>query len=111
MNISEYPFEMKLAWLCKLCVAVYAFISGYGLYHTCHKLHQNNISEMLLTDYKKVIKHLWGFYLKYWLVFLVFVPIGFVYFGRTFDKKTFFLSLIGESCAYNDEWCLYPDIF
>lgn len=58
--------EIYLGIFAKICVALYAFISGYGLYASMTS-HSSKYS---------VIQHLIKFYQKYWLVFILFIPLG-----------------------------------
>lgn len=89
----------KIAWLCKLCVAIYAFVSGYGITRQL----KGTIS--LIDKYKKIIKYILRFLKRYWIVFFIFVPLGFAL-GKlgSFELKTFILSLMGISKSYNTEW-------
>ena len=59
----------------KLCVAMFVFVSGYGLEASFLKKDLN-----VLTFYKhRFIK----LYMNYWFIWLLFVPIGIFIFGRT----------------------------
>lgn len=96
--------SIKLAWYCKLCVAIFAFLSGYGLFLTASKYENTNILQKIFNDYKYISKHLISFFKKYWIVFIVFIPIRFIFFGCEFDFKEFFWNLVGVDCSYNGEW-------
>lgn len=66
----------------KVCVSVFLFCSGYGL------TSQFSIYEDLSARERGrfVVRRLLKFYLNYWCVFLVFVPISIFVFGRTFRE-------------------------
>lgn len=65
----------QLGVFCKLCVAVFIFVSGYGLAVSTPK-------DIKLKDfYWHRFKKLW---LNYWYIWLIFVPISVFVFGRTF---------------------------
>lgn len=72
-----------LAMLGKVCVAIFLLLSGYGLTIQMKKLVTNSggeirggqICHFLLKRYTK-------FYLNYWVIFLIFVPIGVFCFER-----------------------------
>lgn len=73
-NISFYPFAedrvVFLAVLCKVCVAVFVFITGYGLY-TCYK-QCNDWNNFIKYRYTKLMK-------TYWFIFVIAVllqPLG-----------------------------------
>lgn len=98
--------ELKLAWFFKICVGLYAFVSGYGLYKS-FKLGQKDtcsFGERLLTDYKIILKKLFNLYSVFWLVFIIFVPIGFIFFNKSFEIKEFILGFLGLSNSYNGAW-------
>lgn len=61
--------------LAKVCVAIFVFLSGYGLTvkHFGRKL---NVREFFRHRFVKLYK-------SYWLIWLLFVPIGFVFYDWT----------------------------
>lgn len=73
----------RVAASCKVCVALFVFLSGYGL--------TIQFEKRAFVDWKKKAKHVVcfllhrfaKFYLNYWVIFLLFVPIGVFVFGRT----------------------------
>ena len=97
----------------KLCVAVFVFVSGYGLA-------VSTPAGMKLKDfYWHRFKKL---YLNYWFIWLLFVPIGVFEFGRTFTDAygehvalrgvlDFFglLKMFGVD-SYNPTWWFYSCI-
>lgn len=101
--------EIRLAWFFKICVGIYAFTSGYGLCRLLKEKDQerkdeHNLFALLKEDYKVTIKQLFSFYKQYWLVFVIFVPIGFIFFGIPFDIEEFVLNFIGIKSTYNGAW-------
>lgn len=73
------PYTGVLAWmgvLGKVCVALFLFCSGYGL-----SVNYKPLS--ILDDIKFVIRRLLKFYLNYWIIFLIFVPITIFVFHRS----------------------------
>ena len=86
----EYgPITFKLSLTCKMCVALFVFLSGYGMATQYQKKYANSI-EILLS--KRQILLNWGrfllhrlikFYLNYWIVFFLVVPLGIFVFSRT----------------------------
>lgn len=77
-----------------ICVAVFMLLSGIGLYH---------ISQIY--NFKKwCTKHLFHFICHYWLVFLIFVPVGFFIFERQFIWSEFWKNFFFLSYSYNGEW-------
>ena len=61
---------------CKCCVALFVILSGYGLMVSCGK--ELNLKFFFVKRFTKL-------YLNYWFIWLLFVPVGIFFFGRTFD--------------------------
>ena len=94
-----------IANFCGICVAIYAFITGYGFSEYAKR------KEFVYSgsDFKEicgyVIKHIVGLYKKYWLVFLIFVPLGCL--TKSYEDygiKTIILSLIGLDSSFCGAW-------
>lgn len=91
--------QMGFAWFCKICVAIFAFTSGYAMFNQLNN--KKSLWEML----KYIPKRLWSFYKKYLLAFLFFV--GCSYFmtdGFDFSLSNFIPSLLGLKASYNGTW-------
>jgi len=104
-NFSQIFFK---AFSGKLALTVFVILSGYGLYESLKRKPQN-----IRSFYRKRFSKL---YINYWSVWLVFVPIGVFFFGRSFQdvylKHIFFrlfiniLGLQSIFCfpGYNITW-------
>ncbi len=91
----------------KLCVGLYAFISGYGLYWMFQRFKQNAYSTIwacFKDEYKLILKKMLSFFKIYWLVFAIFIPMGFVFFNYLFNIREFVFNLLGLEASYNGEW-------
>ena len=99
--------EQRLAWLFRLCVPFYAFISGYGI---CTIISKNEVTmrcsfKYVHSNYLLVFKQILKLLKKYWLVFVIFIPMGFHFFGlHHIGPKTFTRNLLGLANDYNAEW-------
>ncbi len=96
--------QLGFAWFCKLCVAIFAFTSGYALFLQLDK--KGSFKDML----RYVPKRLWSFYRKYLLAFLFFVGCSFFMARDSFDFgfSNFILSLLGLKAGYNSTWWYVP---
>lgn len=105
-------YLQTLSISCKICVAIFVFLSGYGLtksykgnakYHFAHRLTK--------------------LYLNYWLIWILFVPVGVFYFNRTFPDVyqtshvvlMAIIDFLGLSTSfgfygYNATWWFYSSI-
>ncbi|MCR5502861.1 MAG: acyltransferase [Lachnospiraceae bacterium] len=108
---GEINAELRMAWFFKICVGIYAFVSGYGICRSMNrsehsgKLHYDGtFFQKLIADYRIVAKRFFGFYQQFLLVFVIFVPVGFLFFHKPFDIKELLLNLIGISTTYNGAW-------
>ena len=104
LYFGQFNLETTIAWFAKICVAIYAFISGYGFYSISIQEHNTGFIQNIILDYKIVIRHLLKLYKKYWIVFVIFIPIGFLFYDVPFERELFMKSLLGKSADYNHEW-------
>lgn len=100
---------------CKVCVPMFVFLSGYGLTAGAEKMDS--------FDYKRFYIHRFSkLYLNYWLIWLIFVPIGVLGLGISFDKvygnhilEKIILDFFGlinltGGYGYNPTWWFYSCI-
>lgn len=110
LKFGNINAELHLAWFFKICVGLYAFISGYGLCRGLNwlqkekNLHERSFFYSLGRKYIFVLKRLLNFFSYYWLVFAVCVPFRFFVYHEPFNWKEFVLNLCGISSTYNGTW-------
>lgn len=75
--IASYGLVNVLGITCKVCVAVFVFLSGYGLGLSIPESGKINIRQFYKRRFVKL-------FLNYWFIWLLFVPIGIIIFNRTF---------------------------
>ena len=96
-----FETEARLAYIGKLCVAFYAFISGYAF--AKKNIHSQKIMRRMFENFKIALSTLIKFYSKFWLVWVIFIPIGIIFFGQPLDLDSIVKSLIFGG-GYNGEW-------
>jgi peptidoglycan/LPS O-acetylase OafA/YrhL len=94
----------------KVCVSLFLFLSAYGLTVQYGKVYGKTIAETFKFQAKRFVK----FYANYWVIFLIFVPIGIFVFGRSLNIpyeglnkiKALFTDLLGLNGlqSYNITW-------
>lgn len=101
---------------CKVCVAIFVFLSGYGL--TVGAMNTEGVKDVKHFYWHRFSKLL----MNYWFIWLLFVPISVIVFGRTFTDAyqtniipKFFLDFFGViNCfgwyGYNATWWFYSCI-
>lgn len=89
--------ETMLSYFGRICIAIFAFCSGYGLY-------KSNIGARFGQVLRRIPGRLWRFYQRYWVIFLIFVPLGFAKGVYSFQLTQFIKGFLGLSYHYNEEW-------
>jgi hypothetical protein len=103
--VSVLPFfqptvEYLLGDFGKICVAMYLFLSGYGLYAASSKKGKFTFRDSV----QRVVK----FLINYWVVFLLFIPIGLIWFSSNpryhWNVTELIKNFFTLSGSYNGEW-------
>lgn len=114
IGLHDVGVVNQLGIYAKLCVAIFVFVSGYGLETTFLNKELRSLS-----FYSHRFKKL---YLNYWFIWLLFVPIGIFAFGRTPEDAygnhavikmvldIFGLLNLTGSYGYNPTWWFYSCI-
>lgn len=83
----------------KVCVALFVFLSGYGMATNYQKKETGDSLKAKITDLIKFLARRYlKFYLSYWLIFCITVPLGVFIFGRPL------------SAAYGDDGCIWTNL-
>lgn len=98
LNFSFFSLETFIASYGRICVAIYAFISGYGLRKSTLSLQDYRIG----SGYRSSLRRLLSFMQRYWIVFLVFVPIGLALHAFNYQAIPFWGGLLGLDYTYNE---------
>ena len=100
LSFGNTSFEYLLGDFGNICIAMYLFLSGYGLYMSTQKKENFTVKDSA----KKAIK----FLTNYWVVFIIFVPIGLIWFSDAaryhFNMAGFMANFFTLSSSYNSEW-------
>lgn len=79
-----------------ICVSIFLFLSGYGIYKS---------SQCLNFSYKMILSRIFKFIINYWIIFIIFIPIGFLVFDiYEFDLIEIAGNIIGINTTYVGEW-------
>ncbi|MCD8026845.1 MAG: acyltransferase family protein [Clostridiales bacterium] len=80
------PLESFLADFCKVCVAIFLVLSGYGLYKSWCSFEKKNMRNGKLPAKKQILfvkNHLLKLMFGYWFIYIIFVFMG-LFLGRPF---------------------------
>ena len=105
---------VSIGMIGKICVALFVFLSGYGMAASFPKNAKGRLNStklFLSTLCKRYAK----FYLNYWFIFFIFVPIGIFCFDRPLEAaygenanliKSFISDIFGQQSfdSYNITW-------
>lgn len=75
-------FVYALSHIGKICVSLFLFLSAYGLTIQFNKFSEISVLSSLKFQILRFIK----FYANYWVVFIIVVPLGVFFFGRTLEE-------------------------
>ncbi len=92
--------EFYLGQLGKLCVPIFLFLSGFGM--------MERMPGWSGSRFRYALKKGGRFLGSYWTAFLIFVPVGLLFFQDQprfqFSLPAFFLNFFALSYSYNAEW-------
>jgi Predicted acyltransferases len=76
-------WTQQVAIVCKVCVSMFLFVSGYGMATQYSKLDCHGVRDKITSTLKFLLRRLLKFYLNYWAIFIITVPLGSFVFGRS----------------------------
>lgn len=106
-TIFNIPSTLYFGFFGKICVPMFFFFGGYGVYKSCYGKKYD------------ILGRLRKLYFAYWKVFLIFIPIGFIFFASqtpyctdifiysrfaNFSSKELISNFLGFTSTYNREW-------
>jgi len=113
-----HPVVQNIGEFSKLCVTIFVFLSGYGL--TIQTMAKGSIGNIFAFYRRRYVKLM----INYWLIWLLFVPLGILVFNRTFpivygehyawaafwDFWGLHAAVVGSPWGYNPTWGFYSCI-
>ena len=112
--------EIFLSSFGRICVAMFAFLSGIGLYKKFSAKYEDK-KVPLFQCYGGMVAQLFNFLKRYWIVFAIFISYGYIANIYTFAWSPFLKNLFGLAYTYNGEWwyvgqhfdllCMFPILF
>lgn len=92
----------------KVCVALFLFVSGYGLTVKYSKLTKGvtDTRQSVTTAVRFILKRLMKFYPNYWIIFIISVPLGIIVFDKPLneaygEEANILLMTIGDFMGVN----------
>lgn len=95
-EINNIPIEFYIGNFGKICVGGFLFLSGYGMY-------VQSIRKIITI--KDIVIRLSKFITRVWIIFLIFISVGFFYgFIDNFNLKEFIENFFFLKYSYNPNW-------
>lgn len=100
MTISKpFTIEYYIAVFGRICVPIYLFVGGYGLY-----IKYNNFNYSYKEEYKIICKRIYSLLKIYWSVFIIFIPLGVIMNKINLELPELIKNFFTLSYSYNAEW-------
>lgn len=95
-----------LAWFGKICVGLFAFVSGYGMCRSLERSREAEQAEIsffadLRNAYVACIKQITGLLIRYWCVLILFLCLFLILGKWTFDVRELLGNLFCYRITYN----------
>ena len=84
---------VRFAWFGKICVGIFAFVTGYGM---CRVMERKEGPAMAIG-----LRQILQFLIRYWVIFLLFMGCLFSLGRKTFELKEFLQNFFCISSSYN----------
>jgi hypothetical protein len=97
INMAGFDLQSILVNFGKICVGIFLFCSGIGLYYSLINI--KSLKDM----YKKVIVHGLKFMMNFWIFLLFMIPIGLYIHHFEFNARTI-IQMITASYSEMQEW-------
>lgn len=94
----------RIAWFCKLCVGIFAFISGYGMYYVMVRQPRERFFGRMAAEYRSVLGRVLKLYAKLWLVIFIYMGIIYGIMRLPFDPSQLLGNLTALNPTYNGAW-------
>ncbi len=100
LNIFGVDIQTIVAYFCKICVGIFVFVSGIGLYYS-----NSNKQGNIISQYKSMFFKALRFLTNFWIIFLIFIPIGIFIGVYNFNIIDIVLAFFGiNTGSYTLEW-------
>ena len=104
---NNVPIECEISTICKVCVSIFLILSGYGISKSWEKRFNYCNKKIRLKNQIKFVKdHYIKLMSNYWFIYLLFVPLGFLFYKSPIEVYNnniiyFFVDIFGLSSLFN----------
>lgn len=104
LSYGNIELVKQTAWFGKICVGMFAFVSGYGVLYGFSALKREQFFTTLWENYRKTFTRVLRVFGKYWYVLLIFKGIDFIIRKETFYPAEFWKNFFAIEVTYNGTW-------
>lgn len=104
VSYGNMEFVRHFAWFGKICVGLFCFVSGYGLFHTISRISHETVTSLLKSGYRDMLLRILRLYCKFWCVLIVFKGLDVLFLGAHLDFSEFLGNFTGICVTYNGTW-------
>lgn len=91
-TLNGYPIEQYIGCVGGICVVMFTFLSGYGMYISYGKKE---------VKFKEILKKILKLYINYWVILIIFIPIGGWLGVYQINIKEIILNITAIDTSYN----------
>ena len=104
ISYGNIELVKQTAWFGKICVGMFAFVSGYGVFYGFSALKREQFFTTLWENYRKTFVRMLRVFGKYWYVLLIFKGIDFIIRKEMFYPVEFWENFFAIKVTYNGTW-------
>ena len=102
--LGSFETESRIAWVGRLCVPIYAFISGYAFSVRASFNNELSIVRRIKKNIKYAIVQLFKFMTKFWFVYIIVILVGVTFFYVPLEPERILMGMITGGLEYCGEW-------
>ena len=104
ISYGNIELVKQTAWFGKICVGMFAFVSGYGVFYGFSALKREQFFTTLRGNYRKTFVRMLRVFGKYWYVLFIFKGIDFIIRKEMFYPVEFWENFFAIKVTYNGTW-------
>ena len=104
ISYGNLSLTMHTAWFGKLCVGLFCFVSGYGMYHVCTRCNHRTLKTFLVEAFSTCLSRIGRLFIRLWAVILVVKGLTLFFQGSFFDQRELLLNMFAINLTYNGSW-------
>lgn len=100
-TVVHVDWVLKFAWFGKICVGIFAFVSGYGMYYVMQRIDKEQFFTAFGRELYVSVHKIISIYLKFWLILFLTKGIDLLFYGEIIEPLEFVKNMFTISISYN----------